>query len=212
LTHGPWHTITGRGRIVAEAPFINQGTIAPGVNGVFYLTLTGPFVNDATGVLDIELGGTGTNQSDALVGNASWTLGGTLKLSRRPGYTPARGHSIRIISSAISGRFDTVIKPALPAGVALTVVYQPAWVDVVFHCPPDLTGTAVPGPTAYGTPDGVLNNDDFFYYLAQFAAGNAGVADQTSTATPGTPGYGVPNGVINNDDFFYYLSLFAAGC
>ena len=61
-------------------------------------------------------------------------------------------------------------------------------------------------------PNGVLNNDDFFYYLAQFAAGNLAVADMTTTAIPGSPGYGVPNGVINNDDFFYYLAIFAAGC
>jgi hypothetical protein len=85
-------------------------------------------------------------------------------------------------------------------------------VNVTSPCPADLTTTAVPGTPGYGVPDGTLNNDDFFYYLAQFAAGNAAVADMTTTAIPGQPGYGVPNGVINNDDFFYYLSLFAAGC
>jgi len=79
-------------------------------------------------------------------------------------------------------------------------------------CEPDLTTTAIPGTPGYGVPNGVLNNDDFFYYLAQFASGNLAVADLTTTAIPGTPGYGVPNGIINNDDFFYYLSVFAAGC
>ena len=79
-------------------------------------------------------------------------------------------------------------------------------------CEPDLTATAVPGQPGYGVPDGILNNDDFFYYLAQFAGGNVAVADLTSTAVPGQPGYGVPDGIINNDDFFYYLAIFAAGC
>ncbi len=79
-------------------------------------------------------------------------------------------------------------------------------------CRPDLTTTAIPGSPGYGTPNGVLNNDDFFFYLSQFAAGNVAVADMTTTAIPGSPGYGVPNGVINNDDFFFYLSIFAAGC
>ena len=79
-------------------------------------------------------------------------------------------------------------------------------------CLPDLTATAVPGEPGYGIPNGVLNNDDFFYFLAQFAAGNLAVADLTTTAVPGQPGYGVPNGAITNDDFFYYLTLFAAGC
>ena len=79
-------------------------------------------------------------------------------------------------------------------------------------CEPDLTTTAIPGSPGYGIPNGTLNNDDFFYYLAQFAAGNLAVADMTTTAIPGSPGYGIPNGILNNDDFFYYLSLFAAGC
>ncbi|MCB9840434.1 MAG: hypothetical protein H6809_02135 [Phycisphaeraceae bacterium] len=79
-------------------------------------------------------------------------------------------------------------------------------------CRPDLTTTAIPGSPGYGTPNGTLNNDDFFYYLAEFAAGNLAVCDLTSTAVAGAPGYGVPNGVLNNDDFFYYLTLFAAGC
>jgi hypothetical protein len=79
-------------------------------------------------------------------------------------------------------------------------------------CSADLTTGAVPGQPGYGVPNGLLNNDDFFYYLAQFAAGNLAVADLTAGAVPGQPGYGAPNGVLNNDDFFYYLALFAAGC
>jgi hypothetical protein len=79
-------------------------------------------------------------------------------------------------------------------------------------CAPDLTTGAVAGQPGYGVPNGVLNNDDFFYYLAQFAAGNLAVADLTTGAVAGQPGYGVPNGVLNNDDFFYYLAIFAAGC
>jgi len=79
-------------------------------------------------------------------------------------------------------------------------------------CAPDLTTGAIPGQPGYGVPNGIVNNDDFFYYLSQFAAGNLGVADLTTGAIPGSTGYGVPNGVINNDDFFYYLTIFAAGC
>ncbi|MEZ6234253.1 MAG: GC-type dockerin domain-anchored protein [Phycisphaerales bacterium] len=79
-------------------------------------------------------------------------------------------------------------------------------------CEPDLTTGAIMGQPGYGVPNGVLNNDDFFYFLAQFAAGNVAVADLTTGAIPGMPGYGVPNGIITNDDFFYYLAIFAAGC
>jgi len=79
-------------------------------------------------------------------------------------------------------------------------------------CRPDLTTGAIPGQPGYGTPNGIVNNDDFFYYLSQFAAGNLAVADMTTTAIPGSPGYGVPNGIINNDDFFFYLSIFSTPC
>ncbi|MEZ6235586.1 MAG: GC-type dockerin domain-anchored protein [Phycisphaerales bacterium] len=61
-------------------------------------------------------------------------------------------------------------------------------------CDADLTTTAIAGTPGYGVPNGVLDNNDFFYYLAQFAAGNAAVADLTTSAVPGSPGYGVPNG------------------
>ncbi|MEZ6235062.1 MAG: GC-type dockerin domain-anchored protein [Phycisphaerales bacterium] len=78
-------------------------------------------------------------------------------------------------------------------------------------CEPDLTTGAIAGQPGYGVPNGVLNNDDFFYYLALFAANDLR-ADLTTGAIAGVPGYGVPNGILNNDDFFYYLALFAAGC
>jgi len=57
-----------------------------------------------------------------------------------------------------------------------------------------------------------VNTDDFFYYLAQFTAGNLAIADMTATAIAGSPGYGVPNGTLTNDDFFYFLTVFIAGC
>ena len=87
------------------------------------------------------------------------------------------------------------------------------WKIVAVACSDaDLTNGAVPGQAGYGAPNGVLTNDDFFYYLAQFAAGNVAVADLTTGAVAGQPGYGVPNGVITNDDFFYYLNIFSEGC
>lgn len=79
-------------------------------------------------------------------------------------------------------------------------------------CQADLTTSAIAAQPGYGVPNNALNNDDFFFYLIQFAAGNLSVCDLTTSAIPGTPGHGVPNGILSNDDFFYYLSIFAAGC
>jgi len=88
-------------------------------------------------------------------------------------------------------------------------------------CRADLTTGAVPGQPGYGVPNGVLNSDDFFYYLSLFSQ-NVGCGpgstpcqtppDMTTTAITGAPGYGVPDGHIQSDDFFYYLSLYAQGC
>ena len=113
------------------------------------------------------------------------------------------------------GRFGWIIAGADPnQPLEGTLVNSRIEFDVLVtpQCEPDLTTTAIPGTPGYGEPDGVVNNDDFFYYLLQFTEGNLAVADLTTTAIPGTPGYGEPDGVINNDDFFYYLVVFSAGC
>ncbi|MEZ6232748.1 MAG: GC-type dockerin domain-anchored protein [Phycisphaerales bacterium] len=82
----------------------------------------------------------------------------------------------------------------------------------IFLCEADLTTSAVPSTPGYGVPNGVVNNEDFFFYLSQFAAGNRFVADMTTGAIPGAPGYGIPDGLITNQDFFYFLAQFAEGC
>lgn len=79
-------------------------------------------------------------------------------------------------------------------------------------CEADLTTGAIAGVPGYGVPDGIINNDDFFYYLTQFSAGNAAVADLTHGAVPGQAGYGIPNAFLSNDDFFYFLAQYRAGC
>ncbi len=64
-------------------------------------------------------------------------------------------------------------------------------------CPADFSGPA-------GVPDGIVDADDFFAYLAFFADGDLR-ADLTGPD-------GVPDGVIDADDFFEFLALFAQGC
>jgi len=81
-----------------------------------------------------------------------------------------------------------------------------------YPCVADMSTGAIPSQPGYGVPDGIVNNDDFFFFLSEFAAGNLARCDLTWGAIPATPGYGFPNGVLNNDDFFYFLGLFAAGC
>jgi len=66
-------------------------------------------------------------------------------------------------------------------------------------CPADLAGA--PG----GGPDGVLDANDFFFYLDLFSQGDL---DADLAGDPD----GGPDGIIDANDFFEYLSRFADGC
>ena len=97
-------------------------------------------------------------------------------------------------------------------GVSLGQAFMRVETIATPTCEPDLTTGAIAGQPGYGVPNGTLNNDDFFYFLAEFSNGNVAVCDLTTGAIPGQPGYGVPNGVLDNNDFFYYLAIFSEGC
>lgn len=66
-------------------------------------------------------------------------------------------------------------------------------------CEGDLTGTTDPTDPDFGVPDGVVDSDDFFYFLDRFAAGS----DEADIDGDGDN---------DGDDFFQYLDFFSAGC
>lgn len=152
----------------------------------------------------------GRPKSPTQTGNWNWnhtgSLNGTASLIRQRG----SGVTYGVILNRTLSAADTSALRSLIDGVVTSTTSWPTGAPLC--CDPDLTATAIPGAPGYAQPNGVLTNDDFFYYLAQFAAGNLAVADLTATAVAGSPGFGVPNGLLTNDDFFYYLVLFAAGC
>ncbi len=78
-------------------------------------------------------------------------------------------------------------------------------------CAADLTGSADPNSPAFGVPDGILDANDFFFYLGLFGSGDL-AADLTGSIDPNDPGFGVPDGALDASDFFFYLDLFALGC
>ena len=111
-----------------------------------------------------------------------------------------------ITSIVITG---TTFSPGLQGPIKIDNV---AWGYDLPVCRPDITTGAISGQPGYLVPNSVLNNDDFFCFLAEFADQNLEVCDLTTGAVSGQPGYGVPNGTLTNDDFFFFLALFAAGC
>jgi len=131
------------------------------------------------------------------------------------------------VTTDLLGQPRFIEDPAMPN----TGVGPPPVVDMgayefqlATNCLADLTTSAIAGTPGYGVANGILNNDDFFYYSTLYAGslGTCGVLpgqnrcssppDLTATAVPGLPGYGILDGAVNSDDFFYYLAQFAAGC
>ncbi len=84
--------------------------------------------------------------------------------------------------------------------LALIDELQDVVIVVVNTCPADLTGSSNVNDPEYGLVDGVVDADDFFYFLDRFVAGDRDVADVNG------------DGVIDGDDFFGYLDLFVMGC
>jgi hypothetical protein len=74
------------------------------------LTVTGSYTQNATGLLDIAIGGTtvGSQYSQLKVSNGA-SLNGTLNISLINGFVPAIGATFTILpASAITGTFSTV--------------------------------------------------------------------------------------------------------
>ncbi len=79
------------------------------------------------------------------------------------------------------------------------------------ECGADMTGASDPNSPDYGVPDGVVDADDFFFYIDLFK-NRLPQADLTGSADPQDVTYGVCDGVIDANDFFFYLTLFSDGC
>jgi VCBS repeat-containing protein len=110
--------IQGRGILdVSVATFINSGLMSPGSSpGI--LALDGNFVQSATGVLLIEIGGTiAGEQYDQLAVSGTATLDGELRLVLINGYIPRAGDSIEVLTAArFVGNFSQIT--GLPNGVS----------------------------------------------------------------------------------------------
>lgn len=111
---------------------INQGTTSPG-NSPGMLIIDGEFVNDTTGILDIELGGlTAGIDHDVLAVTNQLTLDGTLMLTSTDEFQPQIGQSYDVITaSSITGTFSQVVG----AG-QYTVLVGANTITVTVDCPP----------------------------------------------------------------------------
>ncbi len=124
-------TLSGTGTVNGNR-IINQGTTSPG-NSPGMLIIDGEFVNDTTGILDIELGGlTPGLDHDVLMVTQDLTLDGTLLLSSTNEFMPQTGQSFDVITANnITGTFSEV----LGAG-QYTILVGSNTVTVTVDCAP----------------------------------------------------------------------------
>jgi fibronectin-binding autotransporter adhesin len=99
------------------------GVVKPG-DGIGTLAVTGSYIQDANGRLEIEVGGTGAGQHDALAVSGVLGVGGTLALIPTGGFesSAAIGDTIPFLAYndfGLGGEFgQTTVTPALPCGKA----------------------------------------------------------------------------------------------
>jgi len=123
-TNGVNHTIRGNGLI--RGSFVNNGTISPGLSiGLIDSLSPTALTQGATGVIEIDVAGTGTSDYDRMTGPTTYVLGGTLRVSVVSPYVPQVGHSYTIISGgSVSGTFAAIDGPPPGPGLDWAVSYS----------------------------------------------------------------------------------------
>jgi hypothetical protein len=109
----------GNGRINAELNNLG-GTVAPGTS-VGTLTLNSHFSQDADGMLEIELMGSGEGEYDRLVVAGIATLEGKLAVSFLNGFVPRVGDVFTVLTAQNVLNLGLTLESGLAAGLRLAV-------------------------------------------------------------------------------------------
>jgi hypothetical protein len=185
----------------------NDGTLVLGASAGQTQGLD--FEQTASGVWNVELGGTGINDYDRMSLTGLAALDGTLNLSLIGGYVPSLIDPALTILTAgsVSGSFSAVAQPAgMPAGLMFNLVYNPTNVQLVVA---ELllgdynldgivdaadyvvwrktlgTPVATPFSGADGDGDSTVDNDDYGVWTARFGqTAGSGSAVGQSPAVP----------------------------
>jgi hypothetical protein len=189
--------LSGAGRVTAPR-FLNGGVLAPAA-GPEPLLLQGDYAQwwedlgyyVGPGVLAVTITGVDPAQAGLLEVTGEATLDGQLSVALAPGVVLPPGATFTVLRAAtVTGRFDTVSLPPLPAGREWRVSYGTGEVAlrvVATGCRADLDG------------DGAAGIGDLFAFLRAYSAGE-GLADFNA------------DGALNIADLLAFLEAFAAGC
>ena len=133
--------LQAKGTITGNMVNISLGTVAPGTP-VGTLAITGSYTQDATALLQFELGGQKPGvEFDRLLVGGNVSLAGTLKVSLIGGFSPTLGDSFDILDwGTLSGTFSTLQLPALGNNLA--------WNTSQLYTSGVISVTTVPEPAA----------------------------------------------------------------
>ncbi len=198
LILGPGQTLRGIGQVTM--PFTIEGTIAPGLSiGSLAITAAATTVTWQPGSnLDVELGS--ISSFDKITLGSHTINGGTVNVTLTDSYMPALFDTHAIIDggtgTVLSGKFDAVTGPALPAPFVWRVGYTDHDVLVGVTCPSDVNA------------DFTVDVLDFLDFLDAF--GNC----ENQPAPCGTVVEADYNGDTFVDvlDFLDFLDAFGTGC
>ena len=136
LTNDSAGTIRGTGQIITSG-LINEGLLAPGGSStVGTLTITGDFINDSSGVLQIRADSSFATDILTVDGNAN--LDGTISFGSLAGHSYNSGQTYVAItaSGATSGGFATVdgfgllqVTPSYSSGAAFALSLIPGQIE-----------------------------------------------------------------------------------
>ncbi|MCW5768555.1 MAG: hypothetical protein KIT19_07710 [Phycisphaeraceae bacterium] len=198
LTLGPGQTLRGIGQIAL--PTTIEGTVAPGLS-IGTLTVDDPSTTitwEPTSTLDVELGSAAS--FDKLSSGSHTINGGAIDVTITGTYTPALFDTFTVIdgaaSSVVTGKFDAVNGPALPAPWVWKAGYTANDVIVGVTCPSDVNA------------DFIVDIVDFLDFLDAFG----------SCENQPAPCGSVVDADYNGDtfvdilDFLDFFDAFGQGC
>lgn len=182
VTNGAGHTVSGRGQI--QAPFVNEGILAPGTNDIATMSATAGTTFAAGGTYRVEISG---NSADRISVTGTASLGGTLDLDLGTGAVLTNNTGAIIVSgTSVTGTFGAINH--LQAGKLITrIVYEPTQVRVLTRCIADTN------------LDGAVTPADFGAWITAFNTANV-VADQNL------------DGIVSPADFGAWIGNFNQGC
>jgi autotransporter-associated beta strand protein len=185
FTVSPVQTLQGGGAVSGNV--VNAGRAEPGLSAGT-LSISGSYTQETLGTLAVEIGGPlpGIEHDVLAVGDQA-ALDGFLDVAFTGGYTGTPGQVFTVLTAvARSGTFAFTNLPALGAGLAWTVAYEPAAVVLSISggspapTPYEVWADAIPNPALRGDQEDA--DGDGYANLWEYSQGT----DPTNSAAGAT--------------------------